>query len=547
VALFAVLGWNSGHHWDEYFYLYSSFMHSPAELLRYESSTAIFPPGFFTEKLGHVALLRVLTGVLGPGEPALYTIELLYALLLVGYFWASYRLLRELLGPAEARDSTLVLMFSPLSLYLAYKLLSEVPSLLFVTLASWALVRSLTADTARARRIALCLSISLLAVGALFRITGVAEFVGLAVALLVAGSRSDFTWRRVIGASVLIGAASAAIYSIVLLWYGGTPLSIFAGIGTVVTTHPPLERVFALACFVQTFALVLPFAWRQRARPAVRLAAIWLVCAGAPFLAGHEPRYYAPALTPLAVLSAVGLKEAASKLPEGGRRYAWLGVLAALVLINRLFLIPLMPYEVQQEQLLTVFHRLQQQKPGATYLVPWISDYSLLRFSGPAARVDLCLSVLPGGRISTRGHTGQLGAADRWWAGADHYVGSKDVLLKQPRPWRYLGWTYNPANVALVRWLGRLGLPIPKGGKLHNHLAGSWIWLDPTLGRQLVEHSGLYYVYALTPEAQKLPSSSRRTGSTQSLCSHRSASAHESPSGASSTESPSSHPEDCRL
>ncbi|HZI76742.1 MAG TPA: hypothetical protein VFD73_22480, partial [Gemmatimonadales bacterium] len=60
MILFAVLGWSNAHHWDEYFYLFSSLMHSPSELLRYEMQTAIFPPGFFTEKIGHVLLLRFL-------------------------------------------------------------------------------------------------------------------------------------------------------------------------------------------------------------------------------------------------------------------------------------------------------------------------------------------------------------------------------------------------------------------------------------------------------------------------------------------------------
>ncbi|MFL5511461.1 MAG: hypothetical protein ACJ8CN_03360, partial [Gemmatimonadales bacterium] len=93
LALFLLLGWSNAHHWDEYFYLYSSYLHSPAELLRYELQTTIFPPGFFTEKIGHVVLLRLLTTLVGAGERVLYGIELLYALLLAGYLWASYKLL----------------------------------------------------------------------------------------------------------------------------------------------------------------------------------------------------------------------------------------------------------------------------------------------------------------------------------------------------------------------------------------------------------------------------------------------------------------------
>jgi hypothetical protein len=498
LVLFALLGWSGGHHWDEYFYLYSSFMHTPAELLRYELTTGIFPPGFFTEKIGHVVLLHVLTRLFGAGEQVLYGIEVLYALLLIGYFWSAYRLLEELFGSSEARDSTLVLMFSPVSLYLGYKLLSEVPSLLFVTLGIWQFVRSLSARRKRDRRVALALAIPMLAVGALFRITSVIGFVGLGVALLVrADPRFD---RRLLLRNMTLACAGAGIlFVLALASAGGDPFQIIGGIHTVVTTHPALERVFALACFVQTFALVLPFAWPEHDRQAVRISAVWLVCAALPFLAGHEARYYAPALIPFAVLSATGFRCAAAKLVAPAPRNAWLGFLAVFVLVNRVLLIPLMPYEVEQEQLLGLFHRLRERAPDATYLVPWISDYSLLRFSSPRSRIQLCLSVLPGGRISSTGHEGQLEPADQWWAGTDHYVGSEADLASQPRPWQYVGWTYNPAVLRLTDLFARLGLHLSNGAKLHNHLTGSWIWSDGSVLWKLSEHSGMYYVYQVTP------------------------------------------------
>src|SRR3954467_3276976 len=109
---------DNAHHWDEYFYLSSSFLHGPGDLLRYELQTTIFPPGFFTEKIGHVVLLRLLTTLFGAGERGLYDIELLYVVLLAGYLWASYKLLTELFGVEEAGPSTLVLAFSPVTLYL---------------------------------------------------------------------------------------------------------------------------------------------------------------------------------------------------------------------------------------------------------------------------------------------------------------------------------------------------------------------------------------------------------------------------------------------
>jgi hypothetical protein len=499
-ALLALLGWKAGHHWDEYFYLYSSYLHSPAELIRYELASAVFPAGFFTGKIGHVVLLHLLTGLFGAGERVLYALEIGYLLLLLGYFWASYRLLLELFGAAEARDSTLVLMFSPVALYLVFKLLSEVPSLLLVSLAGWAFVRSFAARSQRSRRWALALTVPLLTLGALFRVTGVVGFAGLGLGLLLSGD-PRFPRKQVVGALILTGTVAGALYSLLLYALGGSVFRVFSSVHTVATTHPPLERAFALACFVQTFALALPFAWKRRHQRSVKLAAVWLACAAVPFLVGHEPRYYAPALVPLAMLTSSGLRVAAAKLTRLEPRTAWLALLAVLVLVNRAFFIPLMPYEVEQGRLLALFHQISEQSPDATYLLPWISDYSLLRFSFPRSRIDLCLSVLPGGRVSSPGHTGELGAADRWWAGSDHYVGSRAVLLQQPLPWKYLGWTYNPADLELLHLLERLGLPAPSGGKLHNHLAGSWIWLDKSLSLRLAKRSGMYYLYDLEPES----------------------------------------------
>src|SRR3954447_23362769 len=503
VAGFALIGWSNAHHWDEYFCLYSSFIHSPSELLHYELSSAIFPPGYFTEKIGHVVLLRVLTRLLEPGDLSLYAIQAVFTALLLGYVWASYRLLRDLFGPGEARDSTLVLLFSPLTLYLAYKLLSEEPSLLFVTLGSWAFVRSYLAATPRARGIALALAVPLLAVGALCRITGIVAFPGLVLGLLVVGD-PRFGRGRLLIRAVLTGVAAALLYTGVLAWYGGNVFRVLGDIHQVVSLHPPLERAFALGSFVQTFAIALPFAWLERSRPSARVSAVWLILATVPFLAGHEPRYYAPAMTPLAILTALGLRSLAGRLAGARWEYAWAGLLAVLVLINRIFLIPLMPYEVEQGKLLGLFHQLQRQAPGGTYLVPWISDYSLLRFSSPGSRVDLCLSELPGSRVSEPGHAGQLDASDQWWAGASHYIGSDRALAKEPRPWEYLGWTYNPADMKLIHLLGDVGVRAPTAVHLHNHLAGSWIWTDPLLRRRLAEQSGPYFVYQIQRRSGQL-------------------------------------------
>jgi hypothetical protein len=365
-----------------------------------------------------------------------------------------------------------------------------------VTLGSWAFVRSLRSASFRARVSTLGLATLFLALGALCRVTSVVGFAGLGMALLLIGRRQD---RRVLVYLIMVGIGAGALYWLALAGFGASAFRVIAGVHQVVTTHPPLERIFALACFVGTFVIVLPFAWQERRQPAVRIGAVWLGCAALPFLVGHEPRYYAPALTPFAILSAAGFRVAAARLFGPRARFAPVALVALCVLINRVLIIPLMPYEVEQGQLLGLFHRAQARAPGATYLIPWISDYAMLRFSSPESRVDLCLSTLPGSRIAGPGDGGRLNPADQWWAGADHYVGSAADLARVRRPWKYLGWTYNPADLRLIRTLAALGLHPPKQATLHNHLAGSWIWRDKSLRLIREDRLGQYYLFEVNP------------------------------------------------
>ena len=502
VALCLALGWSDGHYWDEYFYLYSAAMHPPTELVSYELRTALFPPGFFSEKIGHVVLLRLLTRAFGMGEHVLYAIQALYGLLLVGCFGAAYGLLHDLFGEQWTRRATPVLVFSPLALYLPFKVMSEVPSLLLVTLGSWAFVRSFRHTAPRGSRACLGLATLGLAAGMLCRITTIMAFAGLGLALLVSGDER-FARRRLLLRLVLVGTAVGVLHTAALASTGGSILRIGAHIQAVVATHVPLQRVYALALFVQAFALVLPFVWRARTERPVRVAAVWFAASALPFLAGHEPRYYAPALVPFAVLAAAALEGAVQGLAGPRRRYAWAALLATVTLLDRGLLVPLMPYEVEQGHLLALFERLETRRPRSSYLVPWISDFSLLRFAHPDAPVGLCLSNLSGTRVSQPGHAGPLPAADRWWAGPDHYVGSRAALARWPAPWTYVGWTYSPAALRLRRLLASAGLGqwMPAGAELHNHLAGSWIWHDPTLRLTPTDALGEYRAYELSPRA----------------------------------------------
>lgn len=505
-ALFLALAWTPRHHWDEYFYLFSALEHSPRALIALESESGLFPGGFFSGKIGHIVLLKLLIRLFGAGERALALIQTAYALMVVGFVAAARGLLGELVGGRRAARAALVLLFLPVTIYLGFKTLSEVPGLLLAALGSWAFLRSFRENGGA--RLALGSAAALaLAAATLCRVTGIVFFVGLVAGLLAAGD-PRFPRRAVAERAIGTALAVAALTSVTLWVLGGSDLPSVRLAYRVATRPNPLERVAALLLFLQSFALALAFLPRPPWPRRLRLAGVWLAVCACPFLMGHEPRYYAPALVPLALLAATGLgrigRLAADRLaPAGlapGRRldWGWIGGLAVLVLVNRAFIAPLMAYEVDQRSLTALVDGPALPHSDPTYLVPWSSDYAFLRFAFPEKRIRLVLSETRDSDYRRRGRPGPLTPPDRAWAGPDGYVGSLAELAPLPHPWYYLGWTYNPIVLRLRDLTLRLGsryLDPPARLGLHNHLAGSWIWYDSSLVLEPAARAGQYYAF----------------------------------------------------
>src|SRR3954471_8934588 len=186
---FLLISWTPRHHWDEFFYLFSAMAHSPRELVQYETRLAIFPDGFFSGKIGHVVLLRLLLTVLGTGRVSLFIVQSFYALLLLAFAASALALLRELVDRRIALRSTVVLLLLPVTTYLGFKTLSEVPSVLLSTLGCWGFVRSFREPSGRGRQRWLALAVAGLALGGLSRVTGFMEFLGLTLGLLAMKDR----------------------------------------------------------------------------------------------------------------------------------------------------------------------------------------------------------------------------------------------------------------------------------------------------------------------------------------------------------------------
>ena len=498
-ALFLLVSWTPDHYWDEFFYLFSAAAHSPRELVRFEPHQTLFPNGFFTGKIGHVVLLHLLLGWFGPGRVSLITIQAIYAVMVLAFSAAAWGLLRELLGRRSASRSALVLLFLPVTTYLGYKTLSEVPSMLFVTLGCWSFLRGVREDDPSRRLLLLGLAALGLAAGALCRVTGMLTFVGLALALYL-GRDPRFSGPVLIRSAGVL-ALSLSFYLAVLYGLGGS-LSQLAGLAYHVASRrgAGVQRLYALALTLQMFALVLPWGLRRHPGPAARISVIWLAATALPCLAVYEPRYYAPALIPLAVLAAAAIWSAARSWFGMHHRWGSIVVLSALVLANRLVFAPLMPYEIDQARLTAVMQQLQRTSPGGSYLVPWISDWAFLRVAFPRATTLLCMSAIPQLRYTAGERWGPMPPSDRWWVGSSRYVGSLAALEEARPPWYYIGWTFSPSLLRLRERLEQIGIhwaDDPERAGWHDHLAGSWVWRDPSLALTPLKQQGQYHVFRI--------------------------------------------------
>lgn len=504
-----LIGFGLGHHQDEYFYLFSVLHHSTDELMKLDVGLAsgifpegygIFPEGFFAAKIGLVVILRFLVQLLGSGLWSLLIIQFIFAVMLVGFVVASYLLLREIFEQREVLYITVVLMFQPISVYLSYKVLSEVPSLLFTTLGCWAFLRSFQSfNIWRLGGFIVLAAIGLL-LGVLCRFTSFLFFAGLVLGLFVLRN-GLYSWTKVfIRASlvfVCLIVMMVASYKLIGLSYHGL-MAITMG---VVERRESLGvKLYELMMSVQLFlpALVLAIwpPWSSR----TGLVLVWVGVCTLPFILGlrhFEPRYFYTALVPLSVLTYLGLQRFTAILSR--YRINLVFLLIILVLGNRLFFAPLVPYEIDQNQYLKIMAGLIQRYPNATYLIPWLSDYSFLRFAFP--KQDIRLSWSKG---RTKDKKIFPNKSFRHWVGEKNYVDSLELLNQLPRPWIYIGWTYNPAVLNLrerLRWFGVDYLKeIEQQEGLQDHITLSWIWSDSALKLKQIAQFGLYKAFEIQQE-----------------------------------------------
>lgn len=504
LGLFALaylaLSFSPLHYWDEYFYLLSLRDHAPSTLFELEPELGgLFPNGFFSAKAGFVFLLHALVGVLGDGHNALAVVQLSFALMMAGMIFGGYRMLQNLHGAAPARGAAVVLAVLPLTLYLGYKTLSEIPSLLFTTFGCWQFLASFeTRDRwTIVRRLAL--AAPLLGAGLFCRFPGLLMFAALVPALFLFGDKR-FPRPQVLIRAAVVGTAALVLAMLAWALLAWAPPQRFAALVTNLTGRSEdwTLKVYAVVISLQLFTPFLLWALLPRWERGTRMAVVWLAGSTLPFvlLSDYvEPRFFYMGIIPLAWLVHAGYRRflASVRLPPDGP-LAW-SLFIVLVLGNRFLLAPLMPHEIDQAQYRTLMDR---QLPRATYLVPWLSDYCYLSFVYPQRDVRFVMSW-----AKNEDPKFYRGTAFRRWVGEGKHAGDLGALRDAPRPWYYVGWDYNPILGRIrerMRWLG-FGTAEPLRYSQHqkNHLALSWVWSTPALTLREIDRSDHYRVFDVGP------------------------------------------------
>jgi hypothetical protein len=120
VLAWLVLGFDGRLHWNEPQYLYAGAYVPLAQVIAGDFQPSLIP-GFTTSRIAHVALVNGMTGLFGIEAQLVAFVIVLYVALLLVFFGVVYVVLRELTVPAtEAAVATVIVMFSPISLYLAW-------------------------------------------------------------------------------------------------------------------------------------------------------------------------------------------------------------------------------------------------------------------------------------------------------------------------------------------------------------------------------------------------------------------------------------------
>jgi len=516
MAVTAFISWDGLHHWHEVRFLYLTCNFSFQEIL-----LGVFNPqqvghsideassaGFYCAKVLHLGVLKILFLLVPPAKGGLtlaVTLSMLWMALSALFF---YQVLQNLLkNQLSASLGVLCFLLTPVVPYLSGKLLSETTALPLVTLSCLLFLKGSQTHFRNRFRYLLGAGV-FLALTALARVDMVIPLVALAGALTFT-SETRRLRQDLLLCSVSVLLISAPLYLTVLFLLGVHPdnlLAYFEGFvtGGIKSTAMSALGIATFGGFVYLFGVASFIGRKNRT---VQLFALWFLLAVLPHLLVTvnymvEPRYLTSALLPLAGLGSLGLTPLIESLTNRRLSHLLLAGVLLFTISANVFLVKLMPYELDRSALLRTVDSILGSDNSACLLVPWsYSDFHFLRIMRPEARifnVNTPTSV-DGTSLLSAAWQSRL---KRFYG--DRYLSNPDELNRILRHGRvyYLGWgKYPPLENAkeMARSVGLDGMSrlLDKVSGM-DHLAQSWIWHSKHYHFEPKGQSGQYRYYLLT-------------------------------------------------
>lgn len=508
-------------HWDEPSYLYTA-TYVPWSHILYAGFEPSGINGFNVSRLGHLAIVKGLAALVGPGPWLVGAVLATYLLSLLGFAITAYFTLRLLMPQAQrVAPAIAIALFAPMMVYLAWKTVPDIPALLFSGLASLCWLRSLEKRTS----FGLVLSALLLALTGMTKFILAWQFIALGLTLLLFGGYR-WPWQRVLWQFLAVSLGALAIFGITLVTLQ-IPLSTFLGFLSVAKSagEPLAAKLFKLLLTYGVFYLAIPLALWNRHQGLKWFMVAWLGLATVPFLITVprlEVRYLVTSFMPLAGLVWLALDTLNSRARQSPNRGAALrnrivaGLSSLAIIAAALLTQPFTAHEVHIFQLSKAIAKIKQAANNTDFsiLIPWeYTDFHYLRVAYPELPI---FNVYATPRLTPNQQHNWQQFQERYYG--DRYLSHETAVLKIEGTHFYLGYRYtfpieNILGVVRSPWLGPLSAKLV--GLIQsmaplNHLEQSWLWHDPRARFQLVDEIGHYQVYTVTLGSTPTPSSSHR-------------------------------------
>jgi len=392
-VLFLFLSYDDKHGWDENDFVFKAAFapfDRTAEWFCQPDSTIY---GWYRNKIGNLYLLNILIKIFGIGRKALFLVDFIYALMMLGVSGFAYGIFRKIGGtPAQAFGAAVFTLFLPTSLYLAFKPYGEPGALFFICLSIWLFLCSLR-FTSWKRWFLYLFSALAFMIATTFRLDVFILFYGLGLGLLAAREKRFWSIiRRYFEITIVI-------ILVVLLYYLLTGINPYQNLFSTVNT---MQMAFLWNVYLTIFwggvsaifVLASFFGYRKRL---FRFGLITLVLpAFSVFAFIHciEVRQYYLSILPFGLLSYLGFREIERWMSNyfklKVRRFVTCGMIVVMILGNYFIMSTLFDVGTEGKDLHHVMNYIQGNYKNPLVLVDSIPNvYSYLRFAYPSTDLGL--------------------------------------------------------------------------------------------------------------------------------------------------------------